>query len=211
MPLYKTIHISSEVVLHIWKITETEDELRQKISLTASSESRVSAMKSGIHRRGFLSIRHLMQLEGYEDRDLYYDDLGKPHLHNGNYISISHSYQFTGIILSGGSKVGIDIEKQREKIIRIAHKFTTLPISYSEHSVEYYIKRLTLLCGAKESIYKISAIQGLSFLQNIYIDSECDDKGWFSGEVNYGDSKNDYTLSYLDFEGFTCVYALKCI
>ena len=67
-----------------------------------------------------------MQLEGYKDKDLYYDYMGKPHLHDGRHISITHSYEFTGIIIvSSKEKVGIDIEKQRDKIIRIAKKFTT--------------------------------------------------------------------------------------
>ena len=209
MPLYKTIHISNDVVLYIWKISETESELRQNISLTNSNEDRVKGMKSGIHRRGFLSIRHLMLLEGYQDKDLYYDQLGKPHLHNGQYISITHSYEFTGIILSRREKVGIDIEKQRDKIIRIAHKFTTLNTKDYRQNTPEIVRKLTLLWGAKESIYKISAIEGLSFLQNIYLEPGFAGKEWFKGVVNYGDQENFYRVSHIEFEGFTCVYALK--
>ena len=209
MPLYKTIHISTDVVLYIWKISETEAELRQNISLTNSNEDRVQGMKSGIHRRGFLSIRHLMLLEGFEDKDLYYDHMGKPHLHNGHYISITHSYEFTGIIVSKGEKVGIDIEKQRDKIIRIAHKFTTLDTKVPGQSTSEIVRKLTLLWGAKESIYKISSIEGLSFLQHIYLEPEFAKKEWFEGVVNYGDQENYYRVSHVEFEGFSCVYALK--
>ena len=126
MPLYKTIHISPAVRLHIWKITENEEFLAKGILLNENNNARVNGMKSELHRRGFLSIRHLMRLEGYEDKDLYYDEAGKPHLKDGTHISITHSFEFTGIIISKKEKVGIDIEKQRDKIIRIAHKFTTL-------------------------------------------------------------------------------------
>ena len=209
MPLYKTIHISSDVVLHIWKVSESEAQLRQNINLTGPNEARVSNMKSGIHRRGFLSIRHLMLLEGYEDNDLYYDDMGKPHLYNGRHISITHSFEFTGIIISRKEKVGIDIEKQRDKIIRIAHKFTTFNTDHRSGSIEKIIKNLTLLWGAKESIYKISSIQGLSFLQHIYIEPEFGNKEWFNGLVNYGEQQNRYKISHMEFEGFTCVYAIK--
>ena len=209
MPLYKTIHISSDVVLHIWKVSESEAELRQNIHLTNTNEDRVSSMKSGMHRRGFLSIRHLMLLEGYEDKDLYYDAMGKPHLHNGRHISITHSFEFTGIIVSRKEKVGIDIEKQRDKIIRIAHKFTTFNTDPYDGTTEEVIKNLTLLWGAKESIYKISSIQGLSFLQHIYIEPEFGGKDWFNGLVNYRDQENSYKISHVEFEGFTCVYAIK--
>ena len=209
MPLYKTIHISPEVVLYVWKITESEDELGQGIALAPEREQRVSGMKSELHRRGFLSIRHLLALEGYEDRDLYYDELGKPHLNNGHYISITHSFQFTGIILGKGRKVGIDIEKQREKIIRIAHKFTTLDTDNNPGTKEELVQKLTLLWGAKESIYKISAIQGLSFLQHIYVEPGFATKPWFEGLVNHNLSEYRYQVSHIDFEGFTCVFALK--
>ena len=84
-------------------------------------------MKSEIHRRGFMSIRHLMAEAGYVDHDLFYDELGKPHLKNGSNISITHSFNFTAIILSD-RKVGIDIEKRRDKILKIANKFIRLYI-----------------------------------------------------------------------------------
>ena len=209
MPLYKTIHVSEQVVLHIWKIIESEEELSRGIELTENCENRVRGMKSELHRRGFLSIRHLMQLEGYEDKDLYYDELGKPHLYDGSHISITHSYHFTGIIVSKKEKVGIDIEKQRDIIKRIAFKFTTYNINTTERSQGEVIKDLTVLWGAKESLYKISSIPGISFRKNIFIEPDFANKDWFSGELNYNNSTTKHRISYLEFEGFTCVYALK--
>ncbi len=209
MPLYQTIHISPHVVFHIWKITETEEELLQGVELTENSKTRVGGMKSELHRRGYLSIRQLLLLEGYEDRDLYYDQAGKPHLYNGKHISISHSYEFTGIIVSKNERVGIDIEKQRDKIIRIAHKFTTLNTETQGAGRPALVKELTLLWGAKESVYKICEIPGLSFLQHIFIEPEFAIKDWFTGEVNHASSRSLYKISHVEFEGFTCVYALK--
>lgn len=209
MPLYKTIHISPDVVLHIWKIMESEEELRNKVDLTEACEKRVEGMKSALHRKGFLSIRQLMLLEGYEDRDLYYDKIGKPHLYDGKQISITHSYEFTGIIISSKERVGIDIEKQRDKIIKIAHKFTTLKIEDTDFTQIELVKKLTKIWGAKESLYKISAVQGLSFLQNIFIEPDFDLKNWFVGQINVDDFNSTFKISHLDFDGFTCVYALK--
>jgi phosphopantetheinyl transferase len=77
----------------------------------------------------FISVRKLLQEAGYNDLDLYYDELGKPHLKDDKYISISHSHHFSAIIVSNKS-VGIDIELQREKIIRIADKFVDQEYSY---------------------------------------------------------------------------------
>ncbi len=76
-------------------------------------------MKSGIHQCGFLSVRRLIAEFGYSDVDLLYDEHGKPHLEDGKYISITHSFNFCAVIVSD-FKVGIDIEKQRPIITNIA-------------------------------------------------------------------------------------------
>ena len=209
MPLYKTICISPDVNAYIWKITESETDLRRGIELTDNCELRVNSMKSELHRRGFISIRHLMQIEGYEDKDLYYDKAGKPHLNDGTSISISHSFQFTGIILSKSRDVGIDIEMQREKIRRIAHKFTTFNTGTESDPSPDSVRNLTLLWGAKESLYKIAAIPGLSFREHIFIEPDFPDKKWFSGSVLFNSKRSNYRISHKEFEGFTCVYAIK--
>jgi phosphopantetheinyl transferase len=53
-----------------------------------------------------------LQTAGYTDFDLYYDELGKPHLKDDKYISITHSHNFSAIIVSDA--VGIDIELQKD-------------------------------------------------------------------------------------------------
>ncbi|MGB5205502.1 MAG: 4-phosphopantetheinyl transferase, partial [Eudoraea sp.] len=65
MPLYKTIIVNPYTKLYIWKITESEKELSLNIELTNKCQLRMNGMKSELHRRGFLSIRHLMRLAGY--------------------------------------------------------------------------------------------------------------------------------------------------
>ena len=126
MPLYKTITVNDETSLAIWKVEETEEKLWERIELTPHCQNRFNGMKSELHRKAFLSIRHLLAGYGYVDSDLVYDENGKPHLRDGNFISITHSHNFTGIIISTTEHVGIDIEMQRDKILRIAHKLLPL-------------------------------------------------------------------------------------
>ena len=114
----------------------------------------MEGMKSEIHRRGFLSIRHLLKEEGYVDEDLIYDEFGKPHLRDGKNISITHSNHFTAIIVGQGQEVGIDIEKQRDKILRIAHKFTPIEEYRTIANTDALIRKLTIVWGCKESLYK---------------------------------------------------------
>ncbi|NAY91977.1 4'-phosphopantetheinyl transferase superfamily protein [Muricauda sp. JGD-17] len=211
MPIYKTITVSPTTSVYIWKVTEREDVLSDGIVLTPHCQNRMDGMKSETHRRGFLSIRHLMAEAGYVDSDLFYDDFGKPHLKDGKYISITHSHNFTGIIVSSTDEVGIDIEMQREKILRIANKFTPLEEYRTLANTEAVIRKLTIVWGAKESLYKIYAQQGLSFLRHINIIDFAFDDARTLGEILYKGRKTYYEIEFLEFEGFTCVFALKML
>lgn len=209
MPLYKTITVQPGIKAYIWHVTESEAELSKDLVLETNSLSRIKCMKSEIHRRAFLSIRHLMKIPGYVDSDLYYDKAGKPHLQDGNFVSISHSHQYTGLIVSTEKEVGIDIEKQREKILRIAHKFTPINEYRTIANVDALIRKLTMVWGAKESLYKIYATHGLSFLHHIDIKDFSISDSSTTGEILYQGKISNYTISFVDFEGFSCVYAIR--
>lgn len=209
MPLYKTITVSEAIRVYIWKVEETEDELSQGIDLTPVCQQRLDSMKSEMHRRGFLSIRHLMGEAGYKDEDLYYDEGGKPHLKDGCNISISHSHQFTGIIVSGEQEVGIDIEMQREKILRIANKFTPLKEYRTLANTDALIRKLTIVWGAKEALYKIYAKKGLSFLHHVDVKDFSFDDSTTTAEILYHGNQAHFDINFLEFEGFTCVYAIS--
>ncbi len=207
MPLYQSINVNDFTRVFIWKIDESFDHLMQGISLTENSTSRLNSMKSDLHQRGFLSIRHLLQYAGYKDEDLTYDAYGKPHLNDGNFISITHSFEFTAIIISKKSPVGIDIEKQRDKIVKIAHKFTPIEEYKTIANHNALVSKLTIVWGAKESLYKVYGKKKLLFLHHIYIDDFRFEDSTTQGEIRYEGHVSKYTISFLEFEGFTCVYA----
>lgn len=208
MPLYKTIAVNDHTNVLIWKIEESYELLCEGIELTSHCQDRVDNMKSEMHRRGFMSVRHLLAIIGYTDHDLYYDEFGKPHLTNGKQISITHSYEFAGIIISD-KPVGIDIEKQREKIQKIAHKFVNeFEKDFVAQQQDSTTRILTLIWGVKESLYKLYATAGLSFLQHIFISPFSIDYPFIYGAINYKDITTHYDMSFIEFEGFTCVYAV---
>ena len=155
MPLYKTLEVNTSTTVYIWKIQESENELSKDLVLTEKSSARLHRMKSEMHRKGFLSIRHLMAVAGYVDTDMFYDEMGKPHLKDGKKISITHSNHFTGIIVSDTIAVGIDIEKHRDKILKIAYKFTPIREYKTIANTEALVRKLTVVWGCKESLYKI--------------------------------------------------------
>jgi len=207
MALYKTITVNEHTKVFIWKIEESFEWLAKDVKLTEHCQNRVNSMKSEIHRRGFMSIRHLLAEAGYTDFDLYYDEEGKPHLKDGNHISITHSFEFSGIIVSQ-KPIGIDIEKQRDKILKIAPKFTPLEEYRTLANEEAIVRKLTIVWGAKEGIYKLVGIPGLLFLHHIYVEDFSFEDEELKARLNYQGEQTNFTLKYLEFEGFTCVYTL---
>ena len=205
MPLYKTITIDANTTVWIWKITEAFKDLQGKIALTANSKRRLEGMKSEMHQRGFISVRYLLKNAGFQDADLEYSRIGKPLLKNGQQISITHSYHFSAIIISN-QPVGIDIEKQRHKIKLIRNKFIGNDHLSVTTDCDDEIKRLTMVWGVKESLYKLKALPGLSFKKNITITSCQQAQNYVIATVNFNKEISTHTLKYLEFEGFTCVY-----
>ncbi len=207
MPLYKTITPNSQTTVKIWKITEGFDDLMASVNLETKSLKRVLGMKSELHQRGFLSVRRLLQEFGYADADLFYDENGKPHLKDGKQISITHSFHFSAIIISD-SIIGIDIEKQRDKIQIIAHKFIDYENDYLDETAADYVEKLTVIWCVKESLYKLFATPGLSFKQHCLVvpisNGENETVAW----IDYEGKKCRFNIEFLEFEGFTCAYAI---
>ncbi|MBD3891458.1 MAG: 4'-phosphopantetheinyl transferase [Olleya marilimosa] len=207
MPLYKTLSPNSQTTVKIWKIEESYDQLISDLDLRPESLTRVLSMKSELHQRGFLSVRHLLKAFGYTDQDLFYDANGKPHLKDGKHISITHSFTFSGVIVSD-NEVGIDIERQRDKIAIIAKKFVEYEFNYLDQKASDYINKLTIIWGIKESLYKLFATPGMLFREHFLVipfsimDTEtvC----W----IDYKGLKKRYSASFLEFEGFTCAYVI---
>ncbi|WP_281235401.1 4'-phosphopantetheinyl transferase family protein [Flavobacterium gelatinilyticum] len=216
MPLFKTIQFNESTKILIWEITESLEELLTKVVfLKEKTQKRLDGMKSQMHQRAFLSVRMLIQEMGFTDKDLHYDEFGKPYFDCDNYISITHSYHFAAIIISKET-VGIDMELQREKIQRIADKFTDYECGYLDPlSTDEYIKKLTVIWGAKEAIFKIRNEKGISFKDHINVGNFSLDETQTQASLNFDDLIKDFSVHYQEiksdnFEGrFTLVYAFE--
>ena len=207
MPLFKTIRFNATTQILVWKITESFEELFDTVVLNKKNSIRLAGMKSQLHQRAFLSVRKLFYLAGYTDFDLYYDEFGKPHLKDGKNISITHSHNFSAIILSEET-VGIDIELQRDKIIRIADKFCDSEFQYLTDNKEY-IRKLTVIWGAKEAIFKIRNEKGISFKNHVKVRSFKLEASETIAELHFDNLIKDFKIYFEEIEGFTLVYAFQ--
>lgn len=212
MPLFKTIQFSRSIgaitQILIWKVTETYAELLEQVVLNDSNRIRLNGMKSEIHQRAFLSVRMLLQETGHTDLDLYYDEFGKPHLHGEKHISITHSHNFSAIIISDET-VGIDIELQRDKITRIADKFCDSEFQFLEPENADYIRKLTVIWGAKEAIFKIRNEKGISFKDHIKVESFELQNNKVTSELHFNALVKDFNIHFEEMEDFTLVYAFE--
>lgn len=208
MPLFKKIEFNATTQVYIWKITESFEQLSQEVQLNPVCQERILNMKSEMHQRGFLSVRKLLNEAGYTDFDLYYDEFGKPHLQDGKHISITHSHEFSSIIVSD-EVVGIDIELQREKIIRIADKFCDAELQYlNKEAISEYIKKLTVIWGAKEAIFKIQNEKGISFKDHIAVNTFDLNQTETIANLNFSGLNKTFKIYFEEIENFMLVYAL---
>ncbi|KAF2515765.1 4'-phosphopantetheinyl transferase superfamily protein [Flavobacterium salilacus subsp. salilacus] len=211
MPLYKSVTINNDTQLLVWQITESHDTLFKQVRLKDVCLARVEGMKSEQHQRGFLSVRMLLQEAGYSDFDLYYANDGKPHLRDGKNISITHSHDFSAIIISSRN-TGIDMEMRRDKIIKIAHKFCSSEFSYlNPEQQNDYIRMLTVIWGVKEALFKMISLPGISFKQHIDVDAFTLEDTNGTATVTFEKMNNNYTFLFEEIEGFTLVCSFEAI
>ncbi len=206
MPVIKTLTNRSQTRVFVWKVDESEAWLRAGLDLSQNSLSRLSTMSSELHRRGFLSIRHLLRAAGYTDQNLYYNDHGKPHLDDGKHISITHSFELTAIIISD-SETGIDIEKRRDKIERIAPKFINYERGFIEASPNK-VSLLTVVWGAKESMYKCLGKKGLGFYDHCFVEPFTMEQGHTRSRIEFYDIQRSYDTYFEEILDYSMVYIL---
>jgi len=228
MPLHKIIHINETTTAYFWCITEDVTSLFRAVSLRDTSLFRLEGMKSEEHQKGFLAVRMLLQHLGYTDYDLTYDEAGKPHLmpktgswkleealsaitHHPSpkHISISHSHKFSCICISD-DLMGIDLEKLKEKTLKIAPRF--MKVKHLENlSISEQIEKATVIWGVKESIFKIKNEKGISFPKHIFEDTFNLMDGKCTAELHFNKQIEKFNIQFYNVEEyiFVCAFSNK--
>lgn len=207
MPLHQTIQHDPKTQILVWKITESLIDLFDSVNVTDQSLFRIGNMKSESHKRGFLAVRMLLQHAGYTDYDLYYDAFGKPHLRDGTHISISHSHEFSALILSDKT-TGLDLELRREKIALIADKFIE-PSFVLDKTAPDHINKLTVNWGVKEAVFKIRNEKGISFKDHITVSPFHMEDGKTTATLHFNNLRRDFDVFFTEIENYTLVYLFE--
>ena len=194
--------ISNDLLL--WKLSETETQLNNLVNLSISSKLRLDLINSSSQRKQFLGVQNLLSLHNINNEILFYDDNGKPHLLNNKFISISHSFDYCGVIVSD-VKVGIDIEKFRSKILNISKKFVSEPdlALIKESSVENFTK----VWSIKEAVYKAFGHNKIDFKKNIIIKSVNKEFNKATVLIFNNEISENYSIEIYNFSQYICCIA----
>ncbi len=149
--------------LWAWHITESLDTL---LHLSGASAVKIlDKYRFETHQKQFLVKQILLKKAGL-DQKIDYLETGKPILNTTNFISITHAHQYV-FIAESAYPVGIDVEFKNKKLIKIAPRFVHPDDCLPQQPNT--LSKLQQIWTAKESIYKLAGIPGLSFKNDIRI------------------------------------------
>ena len=155
-----------------------------------------SKFKNEKRKKEIICSRLLLN-EFFPNISITYNKYGAPEIENNHFVSISHSYNLTAIILSK-KESGIDIEKISSKPLRLSPKF----ILKNRH--KYLSKeKATIIWCCKEAIYKKHQKGNINFITDIKINPFIlEDKGQIIAEFK----NQKLTLNYEKIDTHFLVY-----
>ncbi len=117
---------------------------------------------------GDTCARILMKELMGEEKEVYYNQSGKPFLTDKSYhISVSHTKGYVAVAVNQVKHIGLDIEQISEKIRRVQSRL----IAGSEYiDKENELIHLLLHWSAKEAMFKFIDVEGVNFLSNLFVD-----------------------------------------
>lgn len=208
MPLIHLSSINDHASWALWRIEESLEDLSRG-DFCEQEKDELARITNERKKLEWLAARKALRSIAVHHRlfhtGVVKDPNGKPLLLNSDHhISLAHCYPFAVALFHKRQPAGIDIEKIRDKVIRIKHKFL--------HEVEKgdageHAPKLTLYWCAKEAIYKYYGKKKLIFKENIFVEPfELQDKGLITGRVEINGSVSKIPLQYTLVEDYYVCY-----
>ncbi len=154
----------------VWKITESEEELRAMTSIPSDELEEISYIKNESLRKQKLAVRALLDAMFEEKVYLSHHDNGKPYIENNAInISITHTDKYVAVMLNDEDEVGIDCESFERDFSAVEKK------ALSDDEIENLDddqknEQLAIYWCAKEAIYKLTSQYDVSFSEQIEIE-----------------------------------------
>lgn len=160
----------SALLLGIWKIEETVDELLALLDKHAYYRPFLERGKSESRRKEWLATRVLLkELLGEELPVAYHPD-GSPYLPDkpGLFLSVSHTKGYVAVCCSPLRRVGVDIEYRSGRVLKIKHKFMS-DEELSRIDAGHEAEHLLLSWCAKETLFKLIGQTDVDFRKHLHI------------------------------------------
>lgn len=170
MALVEIRALNSSNYLGIWKIEEQVDELQNQLQLDEIELQYLDGIKAPRRKLQWLAtrllIRRIIKPAGQILMD--WNALGKPQIINYDFeVSISHADDLA-VALVGTQVSGVDVEFIRDRIEKVAPKFTR-DDEFNFIDSEYKERYLTLFWSLKEAVFKKMGGGGIDFKEHIKI------------------------------------------
>ncbi len=195
MPLFFSLE-ENNFQLAIWKMDEDVEALMGLASLTGSDIEIVNSFTHMARKKEWICIR-LLLIKLSKNYSIGYHESGKPYLKDSSaHISISHTKEFAGLIISDSFSVGIDLERISPRIEKIAHKF----VSEKEEKIisgKNTLEKLFVIWGVKEVLFKMHSIGELIFKEHLSVmPFEFNNSGVLESQISKDDFQKRYSLRY---------------
>jgi len=212
MPIVYNKNIDDQTILAVWKIQETEEELIAGLQLKQHELEFLSSLNNGKRLLHWLSTRLLLRtmLNTDDYIDCRMDDHGKPYLVDIDYeISLSHSYDYAAVMISGDKKVGVDIELMKDKIQLIKHKFLSVD-ELKQQNLDTSKEGLYVSWCVKEAIYKWNGRKGLELKKDMFVKAfDLKEAGDVDAVVSLPDRDQPLQASYFKTnDGYMLAYVM---
>jgi 4'-phosphopantetheinyl transferase len=186
----------------VWKISESEAELRAMTSIPSDELEEISYIKNESVRKQRLAVRALLDALFEEKVYLSHHDNGKPYIENNAInISITHTDKYVAVMLNDDDEVGVDCESLDRDFSQVATRV------FSEEELENLDEdtrneQLAVLWCAKEAIYKLTSQYDVDFAEQIKIDGfRFRDEGELSATyTDKDDYEQELELHYFTFD-----------
>lgn len=194
----------------VWRVTETEEELKNLCSIPADELEEIEMYKSESQRKQKLAVRALLD-EAFEEKVyLNHHDNGKPFIENEAInISITHTDKYVAIILHDEDDLGIDIESLDRDFSAVEKKaLNEDEIDDLEDDKEEKNEQLAIYWCAKEAIYKRMSVNKVDFAEQIEVErfnvrKEGELEATFIHKDGY---EEEFELEYITFDRHVLVW-----
>lgn len=179
----------------IRQIDQLDAKLEVNFELSPEENTEFKSIQSSGRKKQWLAVRHALHDLSGETQRLHTrkDTFGKPFFPESNqFFSLSHTKDHVAVLLHN-KDCGIDIERKRKQIIKIAPRFLSSD-ELKNIPEDDNIKYSTIYWCCKEAIYKAYGKRELDLREEIKIESlEKKDDFFRSNAIIY---KNGIEIQY---------------